>query len=280
MNRLWRAYVLSNIHIAFCAVIFSWAGYCLLEVSTNIWVLIFLFTGSLCTYTLHRIISGGKLTTLHIGHQRFSFVRKIGKWKIAYLSFLILISLFSFSMLSQYLRFYLAGLSFLSIGYIIPLLGSEKRLRDVNMLKIFLVAIVWAGIFLIPIFEMKTMSFRFEYTLLFLEKFIFFFALTLPFDIRDREIDQETDVSTFANVLTIKQMKFLIVGLILLCCTLTIGLYLYNIYSNLAMISLLTFYSIQTLLSLRINLDTKELYYLGILDGLILIQGLIIIIGD
>ena len=277
MNRLWRAYVLSNIHIAFCAVVFCWAGYELLEVPTNYWVLVFLFTGSLCTYTLHRVISGGRLTTLHAGHERFAFASKIGRWKVTYLSLLILISFCSFSMLSQSLRFYLAGLSFFSISYIIPLLGSEKRLRDVYMLKIFLVAIVWAGIFIVPILDMDHIAVKSEYIILFSEKFIFFFALTLPFDIRDREIDQKTEVSTFANVLSIKQIKVLILGLLAICCFLTFGLYYCQVYSCALMIVLLIFYSMQALLSMRITSKTNEIYYLGILDGLILIQGLIII---
>ena len=278
MQRLWRAYVLSNVHIALCAVIFCYAGHKLLEVAINPWVLIFLFTGSLCTYTLHRIISGNKLSGVHSGHERFSFVRKIGNWKIRYITLLIIISLFSFSMLPQALRLYLAGLSILSIAYIIPLLRTEKRLRDVSLLKIFLVAIVWAGIFITPLFETDDIVKSPRYLLLFVEKFFFIFALTLPFDIRDRAIDKESQISTFANILTIPQIKFLIVALICISCILTITLYCIGIYSLILMLLLFGFYGIQAILSMRISSATSELYYLGILDGMIMVQGFIIIL--
>ena len=278
MNRLWRVYVLSNIHISLCAVVFCWAGYRLLDIPTNSWVLLFLFTGSLCTYTVHRIISSSRDSVLNYTFERFAFVRRIGKWKILYISILIAISLFAFSMLGQQLRLYLAILSTLSIGYIIPMLGSERRLRDISFLKIFLVAIVWAGIFITPISVMKEITWTSGVLVLFVEKLIFIFALTLPFDIRDQELDQSTGVVTFANVLTIKQIKTLIVVLLFLSCLLSIVLCYMGIYNSILMFSLLSFYIFQAILSLRVGSRTNEIYYLGILDGLIILHGLLIII--
>jgi 4-hydroxybenzoate polyprenyltransferase len=277
MKGLWRTYVLSNVHISLCAVVFCWAGYELLEIAINPCVLVFLFAGSLCTYTVHRIISGGQVSGALIGHERFSFVRKIGKWKIAYLSIIIFVSLFSFSMLSQQLRLYLAVLSALCIGYIIPILGSKKRLRDINMLKIFLVALVWAGIFMIPLSEMKESSWSSSFLFLFIEKFIFIFALTLPFDLRDRKLDQASQLNTFASSLSTKKVKIIISILLIACLSLSFLLYFSETYSFYVMLSLCGFYTIQAFLSLRITSKTTEIYYLGLLDGLIMLQAILII---
>jgi len=191
---------------------------------------------------------------------------------------LVAISLLAFSMLPQQSRLYLAILSSLSIGYIVPIIGSEKRLRDIGYLKIFLIAFVWAGIFLMPISEFHQQNWSSIYLFVFLEKFIFIFALTLPFDIRDKELDQSTQVSTFANILSETQIKSLISISLISCSLLTVILFYSGVYTIGLMIAMLAFYAIQAGLSFRVTKGTSELYYLGVLDGLIIIQSLVILI--
>lgn len=90
----------------------------------------------------------------------------------------------------------------LSLGYVIPFLGKRKlRLRDVNFIKIFLIAVVWAYVtVLLPLLELNIALDDFAIGML-VERALFIFVITLPFDLRDWEIDQRNGVQTIPAVI-------------------------------------------------------------------------------
>jgi len=101
------------------------------------------------------------------------------------LSFVLLVILLYFT--PKVFIIHLIPVGIISIGYTIPFL-SGKRLRDLNFLKIFLIAIVWSYVACLPViveigWTALVIPFLFE-------KFFFLMAITLPFDIRDIKIDK------------------------------------------------------------------------------------------
>ena len=76
-----------------------------------------------------------------------------------------------------------------TVLYAIPFLNT-RSLRTVKGLKIFVVALVWAGVtVLIPLIE-ASMHYQQLLGLLFIERFLIVVVLVLPFEIRDLPYDR------------------------------------------------------------------------------------------
>lgn len=108
----------------------------------------------------------------------------------------------------------LAGLGTVSILY--PLnfrvRGRSYGLRSVPFAKIFLIALVWAGISVwVPLREMGFPLT--EHWTRFAFHFIFILFITLPFDIADVDTDQQNDLRTLPGWLGIGTAKFMTAGL-------------------------------------------------------------------
>jgi hypothetical protein len=277
MKKLFETYIFSNFHIALCAVSVVWSSYCFSDVPINYWLLTFVFSGTVITYSLHRIISGMRMRQGAKLSKRFTFYPNILFYKgnIWLVVFLLLASIALFN-LTLKLQLGLIILSAISTLYVLPVLGSNKRLRDISQLKIFLISFVWAALFLIARLELPDWSPDISDYLLFSEKFIFIFALTLPFDLRDQQIDAHARVSTLANSISTQSIRNLMLLSILAAMTLIIVLLYLSTYSISLVALLFFFYILQAGLSYRVDDQTSESYYLFILDGLILLHGLII----
>lgn len=93
--------------------------------------------------------------------------------------------------------------------------GKWIKLRDIPFFKVFLVAFIWAMVSVFLPIELLELHFDPEYYLYFLSHFLLIFAITLPFDIRDVDIDK---TKTFANTLGIEYTKKLSVFILLMWC--------------------------------------------------------------
>ncbi len=278
MNVLWRKYVLSNVHIAICATALCYSGYWFFNVPPNPQILLFLFMGTLITYTLHRLISDQRVRPPYGEIERFSFFRTSSRFQAGYILLLVIIATYSFSLLNVQLRLFLAFLSLLSMAYVLPILKSGMRLRDIGLVKIFLISFVWAAIFFTAVFD-AGLRFHWSYIILFGEKFIFIFALTLPFDIRDRQLDAASSVSTFASRYPLTTIQYWIRFMILICIVLVLISLATALYTPSLSLYLVAFYLLQWYLSLRDPHHCSELYYLGVLDGLMLVHAALIVLS-
>lgn len=111
----------------------------------------------------------------------------------------------------------LSCLALIAIVYVVPIKG--KSLREIAGLKIFLVALVWTGLTLV--YPMLNANIPLQlYWKEISGFFLFFFAVTIPFDIRDLQFDLPMH-KTIPQVLGINGAKVLAIGLILMFFTLT-----------------------------------------------------------
>ncbi|MEL6389790.1 MAG: hypothetical protein AAFQ02_06485, partial [Bacteroidota bacterium] len=62
---MWRWYVLSNLHIAMCAVVFTLAGFVHFEVDLDVRVPIVFGVGTFMVYVIHRKISANRYKGIH-----------------------------------------------------------------------------------------------------------------------------------------------------------------------------------------------------------------------
>jgi hypothetical protein len=98
-----------------------------------------------------------------------------------------------------------------TIFYSIPIYRTQTNLRGVTTLKLFLIAFTWAGVtVLIPLLQQE-ISFEQEVWIIFLQRFLFILAITIPFDLRDLNYDR-IELKTLPQIIGTKKSK--IVGIV------------------------------------------------------------------
>jgi 4-hydroxybenzoate polyprenyltransferase len=176
-------------------------------------------------------------------------------------------------------------LAFLPLGiltffYSFPVSGNKNYffgLREVPYLKIFLIAFVWsATTILLPIIQANSKIIEPHVMMLFAERFFFIFAITIPFDIRDMQADQDAGLKTIP--LLMDKNKALSLSYISLSICFVISILHYKMQNNWFIIEAIFVSLLTTYLFLKINyFRNLHKYYYQILDGTLLLQGLLVL---
>lgn len=220
LNKILNFYVFSNIHVAF-------AGFCL----TKITLLKFGFSNSnsplfvaLSIIMSYNFIRFYEIKTNRLGWLKDWFLKQ----KTA-LSLLSIVSVLAIGFVLFFTEFNLNSLvivfpfAFMTFFYVIPIFkirGVEISFRNFPGIKIFSIAIAWAGItVLFPLYE-KDVFFNTEVFLEFIQRILILIVITLPFDIRDLQSDSE-DLKTIPQVLGIQNTK--LIGMLLLVFFVLLG---------------------------------------------------------
>lgn len=114
----------------------------------------------------------------------------------AHLAVGAILALGSFPFLSHAVWIILLPAVGLSLLYVFPIV-NKKKLREFGIWKIFMIATVWAVVTVIlPAVSIPNFQFSWELSAMILERWLFIFALTIPFDIRDIENDRAKGIQT------------------------------------------------------------------------------------
>lgn len=250
-------FIFYNLYIAFGATFLAYSTFFLFqqEASTPIQLLIFVFSATMLTYNIDREQN-------YRDYPIFIFLNFLSLFLVVY----------TFIQFPRAAQKYLIHIILISGLYAIPrILGkiSHFSLRHVPWLKVFLIAYVWAVVTAeLPILILRKEIIYPFYDFLFWERFIFFLAITLPFDIGDLPEDKERGVKTLAMLLGIQNIKIISIGLIFIFWLL---IYLNYPLSYFLMQGLLVAWVVGSILP--INLTISPLYYRRMLDGSILIYA-------
>ena len=213
-------YIFSNIHVAL-------AGFCL----TKITLLKFGYSTSFSPLfvALSIMVSYNFIRLYEIKTNRLGWLKQ---WFLD--QKMALIGLTIFSMVGiMYLLFFtsfnlkslviLVPFAFMTFFYVIPIFkigGMEVSFRNFPGIKIFSIAIAWAGVsVLFPLYE-KGFELNTAVFVEFIKRILFLIAITLPFDIRDIHSDSE-ELKTIPQTLGVKNTK--IIGTILLMFFVLLG---------------------------------------------------------
>ena len=281
LQQLAEAIIYSNLLISLCAVVMCLQTYWQLEhhfIFDELLALVFCST--LATYLLARLV--GLRNQSEIVKQQFWYGRNENLIKYLFIiSSLACIPLFF--ALKQNIQFCLLFLALLTILYSLPLVrtnGKWKRLRDVGLLKIFLISFTWSlTTVLLPAFNIeKNINWDLLF-LLFIERSLFIFTITLPFDIRDLAYDKGK-IKTIPLILGKQKTLFLAyfcLFLLILLATLNyvyiVEVPNYNIFIGLIISYLITAYLIS--FTEESNQDT---FYTGYVDATMLLQFFLIVL--
>lgn len=174
----------------------------------------------------------------------------------------------------------LAPIAGITLFYSTPLGKHQKgffKLRQVPYLKIFMIAFVWATVtVLLPVIHAEKTFDNGHILTLIMERFLFVFAITIPFDIKDMEVDKKAGLKTIP--LLIGKKKSIQLALLLLASSFILSAIHYSITAQWWLFFAVSTSILSTaFLILRKKINNSFFYHYGLLDGTMLLYGLLII---
>src|SRR5690554_1869026 len=207
LQRLFAFYINSSIHVALAVVALT--AITVLEfklvVPLELWVFVFSVTALGYNFVKYAKIAG-------LNHRRLTHSLKAIQIFSAVCFVLFLFTVFFIPLDVVLITACFGILTFL---YAVPLL-RHKNLRNFTGVKIFIVALVWAGISVLVPLAAAGYGFSNEMGLAFAQRAIIVVVLILPFEIRDIPYDDLT-LRTLPQQIGVVGTKILGIGLLLLC---------------------------------------------------------------
>lgn len=210
----------SNLFISLCAAGLAFETYMLSNVPVSLRLGGIIFFGTLFVYNLDGLLPY-KFNQQEMLSERTRWIRdnKLLLQTIAIGSIFIVLYLY-YTALFELNFWFILHLTVVAGLYSVPFIPDREGtipLRDVPLLKVFLIAYVWSAITVqLPLMEAGRDLFEPGSLILFLRRFLFLFALTLAFDIRDVQKDAATGTITFPvkwGVLKTKKLALIALGL-------------------------------------------------------------------
>jgi 4-hydroxybenzoate polyprenyltransferase len=272
LKKLTDHIIYGNLLIAAGAGCFVWETYILFNIPVDFLYVFIGFAATLFTYNIDRLVVLGSLDST--GSERHDWIVSSTKIMTVVSAACFIFLTVSVFFLPWRSIFFLAHVGVISLAYSIPVLAGKKNLRSIKILKIFLITYVWAAsTVLMPIVGADMSVFNRDVLLLFLERALFIFAITLPFDIRDYKSDMESKVVTIPGLIGINATRFLAFSCLLVFFL--VNLVHYNFHSGVLWAKLIS--GVSTLvIVIFANEKRHEYYFTGLIDGTIIIQFLLI----
>ena len=266
-----------NFFIATCAVAMLWQTELILygQFAWN-YLTSFVFASTLFLYALHRIV-GMKKVQSFLEKYRYHIINRYRHHILLYAFVGGLVATWYFFSLTLTNQLLIVIPAILSLGYVLPFFGQQRRLRDFDYLKIFLIAIVWSFITVIlPIVERHSWNIQLTDVLIMGERMLFIFAITLPFDIRDLKVDEFIKVKTIPAMIGLAKTKYL-AGLVLLVAFLiAVILWYLQVYVIATLCALGISYVSTYIFIYFCDQTDHDYYFTALMDGTMIIQFLLV----
>ncbi|MEJ8758455.1 hypothetical protein WG947_15685 [Pontibacter sp. H259] len=220
MRRLLTYVLYSSVFISVCAFALTIETYLLAELPVSMPMAVFVFLATLFTYNLSSIqsIALRRKNDFKVAHNSWWHRHRKSMAILGLVSIVLAIIVYLYFGLKLNFWFIL-HLAIISVGYTVPILyrgKSIKPLRRVPLLKVFLIAYVWAIVTAtFPVLESGVQLDGQQLLWLFIRRFLFILALALLFDIRDYSYDRHTKTLTVPGLIGVGYTKLLSLGLLI-----------------------------------------------------------------
>ena len=216
MNERYRIldfYLNSSIHVGFSVISLVGLTYLSLDILPDVSLIAFIFFGTITGYNFIKYAGVARW------HHR-SLTKSLQLIQVFSLLSFLAMGYFAFALSFKTIQYtFVFGL--LTAFYSIPIFSKNRNLRSLKGLKIYSIALVWAGAtVMLPVVQSKLVL-DWNIWLLGIQRFLFVIVLTIPFEIRDLKYDQ-AELGTLPQVLGVRQTKRLGVLLVFLYTTLTL----------------------------------------------------------
>jgi hypothetical protein len=205
MKRLFRFYIQSSLHVALAVTALAAITYDEFELLPDLWVLGFVFLGTVVGYNFVKYSGLGNKHHLSItgnikGLRIFTTIALIG---LIYIGF----------QLPNTVIYYGMGFGILTLFYAIPVFKG-RNMRMLKGWKIFVISAVWTGVTVILPLIHSVNVVQPAAIIEMVSRFAFVIALTIPFEIRDLKFD-EPELGTLPQLLGVRESRLLGSGLLL-----------------------------------------------------------------
>lgn len=209
ITSFFRVLINTNIFVSICVFFLALSSEILLK-STNNNISFFIFFASLFTYNIQRIIRIKKGTN----HKRKEWTLKHLK-----LIYLLIIIGASFSMY-YFLKFNTQTQNVIFLTGIVSIM-YPFGIRSIPYCKILIISSVWTIASMYLLISENNLLLNNNVILHLISRFLFVFAITIPFDIRDVKYDKN-NLKTIPISLGIQKSKLLSIFALLLICFISI----------------------------------------------------------
>ncbi len=231
---------------------------------------LFLFFATLFVYAIHRLVGFTNIEKT-VQNRRFEVINQFRSHIVIYALIAATGAIYYF----LELPFAVVVLLLVPIAiaglYILPVFNG-RRFRDLPYVKLFAIGIVWSWVTVSVSYFLMEGKFDQGLVILSLEKMAFIIGITIPFDIRDIEVDGLYEIKTLPRVLGVQTSKYLALTSILLSVLLAVAAYFANVYSVQQLTGMSAFYALTAIAIAYVTPDRHDYYFSGLLDGSILLQ--------
>lgn len=277
MKRIFEFLIHSNLLISIAAVSLTLQTQLIFDVNSGLHPYLFIvFFATLFEYNLHRLF------TLIYAKEALSLEKHY--WLNKHLkTFYIIMAVSTIGFVIAAINAKpsvlegLAPLAVLTLFYSIPFIRLKNKLyklRDIPFFKTFLIALIWSvSTVMLPIWQSELSPNKLELFYLLAERFLFVFAICIPFDIRDIESDRSSGLKTFPIIMGEK--KSYNVAMICMAAILPIAILHYLHQPEILIPMLISILFGLYILGSKTVRNVKNYHY-GILDGSMIFQSLIV----
>ena len=250
LKRFFEFYINSYMHVSIAAFCLTKITLIEFGIHENTSPLFTLFA-TLISYNFIRSYDSSKVYITFAGWV------KVHKIELFLLNLISLIFLIVLTLKLKYQAFlFLIPFALATLFYVIPITLQNKNLRDIAGLKLFLITISWAGVtVLFPIVN-NDFLFTKDVWVTFFQRFLFLFAVTIPFDIRDLKYDTP-EMKTIPQIIGVKKSKLL--GSILLLVFYLLDFFRFSTFENSVITT--TLITVLSLIFLNLYTENKSKYY-------------------
>jgi len=214
---VWRrwldAVLYSSVWLALAALGLTWSTFLFWQVHISVRLGLMIFAATLFLYNIDSVLPYKHRQPLLLSRRKhWILTHRRGLLVLALLALLVAGGLFLLDGW-QHLMLFLGHLAAISLLYSMPMAkvrGRWRALRDFPLLKVFLIAYVWAAVTVwVPALYLAKPLFGPVVLVLFGRRFFFILALAFVFDIRDHTKDQLTGTRTFPGVFGVRATKWI-----------------------------------------------------------------------
>ncbi|AUP80297.1 UbiA prenyltransferase family protein [Flavivirga eckloniae] len=214
VKQLFNFYLNSSIHVALSVFSLTWITLIEFEIPYDENLLYFVFYASITGYNFVK----------YFGIAKFHH-RSLANW----LRLIQIFSFFAFLLMCYYASklndttlIYVVGFAVITFLYAIPFLPKrlfldrQHNLRSIGGLKIYLIALIWAGVTVFLPLINNSQSIDADVIITTIQRYLFIMVLMLPFEIRDLRYDS-LKLSTIPQKIGVKLTKLMGSVLLVVC---------------------------------------------------------------
>lgn len=274
LKRFFDLILFGNIYVAIAAVCLIQST--LIQLGTTNHLLsysLLTFFATLFIYNLQRVFySPQKDNSLHSIRRKWIFENQFSIKTLCIIGFIGVAIAFFYN--DYKIIFYLSPLLLLSVAYFLPFV----KLRKNTWFKLLTLAIVWTTVTaVVPILLSNPNPFSTNNLLHFFVRLTFMISICIPFDIRDMEIDKAENIFTFSQKLGENKTRWIALGFMFVYILLITAEYFLEMFPMKIFIALMLTAVVNAIIIFMSSSKRSEYFYTALLDGTMILQGVVLI---